>query len=154
MEIFDPKIHVCKFFFQQHDTFAEITNERLLQRISGDLYQNEIKIELMDGKENVKKVFGYILGKVELSELLPLLHWDEFEKTREDSVYRLKYSNGYRDGWGYEFACLNEGGYPLIEHWMTDIYDDKYKPAYEKLLDWIINTYSGCSEYKKLRLLW
>lgn len=154
MEVFNPKVHVCEFYFQQHDTFAEITNERLLQKISGDLYQNELKIELLDGKSNVKKIFVYKLEEPELAELLPLLHWDDFEKTRDGVERDFKRSAGYRDGWGYEFVCLNESGAPLIRDYMTEIFKEKYKPADEKLLDWIINRYSKLSEYKKIRLIW
>ena len=97
IEVFDPKIHVCKFFFQQYDIFAEITNKRLLQKITGDLYQNESTIELLDGKGKVKKVFGYNLGEAELGELLSLLHWDDFEKNRDGVEQDFRRSTGYRD---------------------------------------------------------
>lgn len=154
MEVFDPKVHVCKFFFQQHDIHAEVWNARLLQKISGDLYQNELKIELLDGKGNAKMMFGYKLEEPELAELLPLLHWEDFEKNRDGAERGYKRSAGYRDGWGYEFVCLNESGAPLISDYMTEIFQEKYKPADEKLLDWIIDQYSKLPEYKKLHLLW
>jgi len=154
MEIFDPKIHVCKFFFRQHDIHAEVWNTRLFQNISGDLYQNELKIELMDGDGKVKKAFAYKLEEPELAELLPLLRWAEFEKTRDIKEWDMKNPAGYRDGWGYQFACLNESGASMIQHRMSLVFKEKNKPANAKLLDWVINHYSGRPEYKKLRLLW
>lgn len=149
-EAFNSKYHIGKFIYQKYDSYISST---LRQRITGDLYMKELKIELLDREGNLVHVFGYSLED-KMDTLLPLLHWDDFEKTRDISGWDLPGDIGYRDGWGYEFVCMNEGGNPLIKNELNIIFYGKKKPAYEKLLDWIVETYAGKKELKKKKLVW
>ncbi len=137
-EVFDPKFHVAKFIYQK---YSDWFSSALRQKITGDLYLRELKIELLDRKDEPVHVFGYSLEN-KMDELLPLVHWNDFEKTRVVSGWGLPGHNGYRDGWGYEFVCMNESGYPLIKNELNVIFPDKKKPAFEKLLGWIIENYA------------
>lgn len=150
MNRFQPQKHICKFFFLKYD-HAGTSDYR--QKISADLYLNELKLEILDAQDNVVDVFGYSL-KDKLNGLLPLLRWEDFEKTREISDWGLGNECGYRDGWGYEFICMNESGKPLIRNYLDMLYKDKDKPAYEKLLTWIIKCYAHKRELKKYALHW
>ena len=42
----------------------------------------------------------------------------------------------------------------MIKNKLDVVFDDKKKPAYEKLLDWIVEKYAGEKELKKKRLVW
>ena len=149
-EAFNPRYHIGKFIYQKYDSYISST---LRQRITGDLYLKELKIELLDRDGNLVHVFGYSLED-KMDTLLPLLHRDDFEKTRDVYGWDLPGDTGYRDGWGYEFVCMNEGGNPLIKNELNVIFYDRKKPAYEKLLDWIVETYAGEKELKKKKLVW
>lgn len=149
-EVFNPQYHICKFIYQKYDRFSSFD---LRQRITGDLYLRELKIELLDKEDKPVYVLGYSL-RDKMDVLLPLIHWSEFEKTRDISGWDLPGIAGYRDGWGYEFVCMNESGYPLITNELSVIFYNKKKPAYEKLLDWIIENYTGEEELKKKGLIW
>ena len=149
MNIFDPQTHICKFFFLQ---YGYSNPGRYRQQISADLYLNELKIEILDSQDNVVDVFGYSL-KDKLSSLMPLLRWEKFEKARNLSDCDHDIC-GYRDGWGYEFICMNESGMPLIKHHLNMIYDDDDRPACETLLAWIIKCYAQKRELKKYDLVW
>lgn len=149
-EVFNPKIHIGKFIYQKYD---HCSDSSLRPRITGDLYLRELKIELLNRTGELVNVFGYSL-KDKMDALLPLIHWSDFEKTRDVSGWDLSGYNGYRDGWGYEFVCMNESGYPLIKNVLDVLFYDKNKPAYEKLLEWIIENYAGEKELKKKGLVW
>lgn len=149
-EIFNPKFYVAKFSYQK---YCPAVCSDLRQRVSGDLYLRKLKIELLDKKGNLSHVFEYSLED-NMNTLLPLLHWDDFEKTRDAFGWDLPGNAGYRDGWGYEFICMNESGNPMIKNKLDVVFDDKKKPAYEKLLDWIVEKYAGEKELKKKRLVW
>lgn len=148
-EKFDEKTHICKFYFKKYDQYPSTT---LRQYISGDLYQNELKIQLLDRDDNIIHSFGFRLEE-QLGKLLPLLRWEDFEKTRESGIVEQK-SIGYRDGWGYHFLCMNESGNSLIQNNLDVLYKEKDKPAYEKLLAWIVEEYSKREELKKIKLFW
>ncbi|MDD6039425.1 MAG: hypothetical protein PUD20_11625 [bacterium] len=149
-ERFDKKKHVCKFYFKKYEQYPSAT---LRQYISGNLYLKELKIELLDRDDRVTVSVGFSLEE-QLDTLLPLLHWEDFEKSRDTSGYEQKNNGGYRDGWGYDFLCMNESGYPLIRKRLDVLYNEKNKPAYEKLLDWMVAQYSKRDEFKKMKLQW
>lgn len=52
------------------------------------------------------------------------------------------------------YLCMNESGKPLIQNDIDVLFKEKNKPAYEKLLDWIIREYSEKKELKKYKLFW
>ena len=83
-----------------------------------------------------------------------MIRWELFEKTRDISGWDLQNNWGYSDGWGYEFLCMNESGKPLIRNRIDVTFNEKNKPAYEKLLDWVIREYAEKEELKKYKLLW
>ena len=150
MSPFNTKDYICKFLFSKYDYTSSGTPR---QRILGDLYLKEMKIELFDGNNNKIKSFGYSLDD-KTEKLLPLLKWEDFERTRDISGWDLNNDCGYRDGWGYEFWCINESGNPIIKNNLDVMFEGKNKPAYEKLLDWLKREYAGKRELKKYKLFW
>ena len=75
------------------------------------------------------------------------------KKTRDMSGWNLKI-NGYRDGWGYQFLCMNESGKPLISNNLDVTFSETDKPAYERLLDWVIHEYAKMKVLKSYKLIW
>lgn len=147
---FNPKDYVCKFYFMKYD-HAGTSDYR--QKVSADLYLKELKIEIFDSDDKVVDIYGYPLdNKMEI--LLSLLEWDKFEKNRDISGWDLKSDWNCRDGWGYEFLCINESGNSLIRNWIDVTFKEKDKPAYERLFDWIIREYAQKKELKKYKLVW
>lgn len=45
-------------------------------------------------------------------------------------------------------------GNSLIRNHLDVTFAEKYKPAYEKLLEWVISTFSKKKELKKYKLFW
>lgn len=113
----------------------------------------ELKIEIIDESDKVVDVFGYSLED-KMEELLPLLEWKDYEENRDVSGWDMHNDYGYRDGWGFDFLCSNESGNSLIRNHLDVTFAEKYKPAYEKLLEWVISTFSKKKELKKYKLFW
>lgn len=150
-ENFDPQKHICKFIFQRYEYTGD---NRLYQRITGNLYQNELTIELLsDTFHNVVETYGYKISQNMLNQLLPLLLWDDYEKYRDISGWNMKY-DGYRDGWGYKLLCMGESGNSLLQFDLNVVFSNKNKPVYEKLLDFIIANFSDKKELRDKNLLW
>ena len=150
MEIFDPKTHICKFSFTK---FGHCHASDYLQTIRADLYQKELVIDIYSHDGTLIESFGFSLSS-KLSSLLPLLHWEDYEKYRDISGWDLAY-DGYRDGWGYNFACLNESGNSLLQNHLDVTFSKRDdKPAYEKLLSWVKNNYTDVKELKPYQLFW
>lgn len=149
MEQFDPQKYVAKFFFEQRVMWEE----PYLKAISGNLYTKELKIEIRNFHGDVVDVFGYSL-KNELNGLLPLLRWEDFEKLRDFEDWLSPHEMGYRDGWGYRFACMNESGNPMISRVLSAHFEEGYEPADERLLRWIKNRYVKRRELKEYGSLW
>ncbi len=149
-EFFDSKKYIGKFIYKKNDSYLEQT---LRQQIIGNLYLKEIRIDLLNRDDKVVESFGYSLEE-KLESLLPLLLWEDFEKTRDRSGWDLNNNGEYRDGWGYDFACMNDSGNSLIQNTLDVLFKDKNKPAYELLLDWIIKEYSGEKEFKIYKFYW
>lgn len=147
---FNAQDYICKFYFMKYDHTGACEYR---QRVSANVCLNELKIEIIDLNDKVLDTFGYHLDN-KLNTLLPLIKWDLFEKNRDKSGWDLPNNCGYRDGWGYEILCMNESGKPLIRNYIDVTFNEKNKPAYEKLLDWIIREYKGKKELKKYKLLW
>lgn len=150
MNYFDPKKHICKFYFMKKEHLLE---GGYRQQVSADLYLKELKIEIIDEFDKTVAVFGYSLED-KMEELLPLLEWKDYEKNRDVSGWDMHNDWGYRDGWGYDFLCSNESGNSLIRAHLDVTFAEKHKPAYEKLLDWVCLNYSKLKEFKKYRLIW
>jgi len=150
MNAFDPKKHICKFYFMKTGYISEGS---YVQCVSADLYLKELKIEIIDAFDKVVDVFGYSLED-KMEELLPLIEWKDYEKNRGISGWDMHNDGGYRDGWGYDFMCSNESGYPLIKAELNVSFAEKYKPAYEKLLDWVYENYGKEKELKKYIIWW
>lgn len=123
------------------------------QRISANLFMKELKIEIIDEFDKVVDVFGYSLED-KMEELLPLLEWKDYEENRDVSGWDMHNDYGYRDGWGFDFLCSNESGNSLIRNHLDVTFAEKYKPAYEKLLEWVISNFSKKKELKKYKLFW
>lgn len=147
---FNAQDYICKFYFMKYDR-ARTSDYR--QRVSANVCLKELKIEIINSSDKVVDVFGYHLDN-KFNTLLPLIRWELFEKTRDISGWDLQNNWGYRDGWGYEFICMNESGKPLIRNHIDVTFNEKNKPAYEKLLDWVIREYAEKEELKKYKLLW
>lgn len=112
----------------------------------------ELKVEIMNSRDNIIGVHGFPLDS-KIDSLLPFIIWDEFEKTRDVSGWDLE-SDGYRDGWGYKFICINESGNPMITNYLDVTFHKREKPAYEKLLSWVIDNYAKSPQLKKYDLFW
>lgn len=149
LEVFNPKDYICKFYFLKYD-YAKTSSYR--QKVSANLYLQELTIEIIDSSNRTIAIYGYSLEN-KMKELLPLIKWEEFEKTRDISGWDLKV-NGYRDGWGYKFLCMNESGKPLIRNNLDATFGETDKPAYEHLLDWVICEYSKKNVLRSYKLLW
>ncbi len=149
MDIFNEKDYICKFFYCKYD-YAHTSD--YIQRISADMYRKELKIEILNKTGSVIDVFGYKLSQ-KMDKLLPLIKWEDFEKARDISGWNLD-NNGYRDGWWYEFVCMNESGNPLIRNYLDVTFEEQKSPAYEKLLSWVIRECSEKKEIKKYNLIW
>jgi hypothetical protein len=116
------------------------------------LYLKTLTIEIFDENDKFEAVFGYhIDGKMDT--LLPLIRWKDFEKTRDVSGWNME-NSGYRDGWGYDFLCMNESGNPLIRNHLDVTFKEAYKPAYERLFDWVKQEYFRKKELRKYCLPW
>lgn len=150
---FDPQKHICKFFYYMEYEYDNPNWIEYRQRISADLYLQELKIEIVAPWNKVVAVYGYSLED-QMQALLPLIEWEKFEKTRDVSGYNLCHNGGYRDCWHYNFLCLNESGKPPIRNQLDVLFSGKHKPAYEKLLAWIIPQYKNKKEFKKYHLVW
>lgn len=148
-EDFNPNDYICKFYFLKYD-YAKTSNYR--QKVSANLYLNELTIEIIDSSNKTIAIYGYPL-KNKIKQLLPLIKWEEFEKTRDVSGCDLTI-NGYRDGWGYQFLCMNESGKPLIRNNLDVTFSETDKPAYERLLDWVIHEYAKKKVLKNYKLIW
>ena len=83
-----------------------------------------------------------------VTQIIPLLLWDDYEKYRDISGWDLNNNGGYRDGWGYKLLCMGESGHPLLQFRLGVLFDEKKKPVYEKLLDFIIANFAGKKELK------
>lgn len=147
---FNSKDYISQFYFMKYD---HAITDRYRQKVSANLCLKELKIEILNSGNKVIAVFGYRLDYV-FDTLLPLVKWELFEKTRDISGWDLPNNWGYRDGWGYKFLCMNESGKPLIQNNLDVLFNEKNKPAYEKLLDWIIREYSEKKKLKKYKLFW
>lgn len=150
LEEIDAQKYVSKFYFMKID---HACTSRYRQRVLADLYLKELKIEIFDEFDKMIDTFGYPL-ETKINELLPLLEWEEYEKNRDKPGWDMKNDYGYRDGWGYDFLCSNESGHSLIRSHLDVTFSEKNKPAYEKLLDWVITNYSNKKEIKKYKLFW
>ena len=61
MEIFDPKIHICKFGFE---LFDHADSGHVRYNIIGNLYEKEIVFEFIDKKtEEIVDVIGYRISE-------------------------------------------------------------------------------------------
>ena len=49
---------------------------------------------------------------------------------------------------------MNESGKPLVRNYIDVTFYGKNKPAYERLLDWVIKEYAGKKELKQYNLIW
>ncbi len=154
METFDPKTHICKFFYQQYD--KRYCSAHSILRVTGDLYLRELKIELVNSSNSdlIEEVYGYKINDEEMERLLPLLRWEDYEKLRGVNGWDMQNNGGYRDGWGYDFACLSEIGHPMLRFKLNVLFDNKKQPMYERLWEWIKQNYSDRTEFKKKQLLW
>lgn len=148
-ERFDPKVHLAKFYFEQWTMWRE----PYLKKISGNLYTNELTIEIRNFQGEIVDVFGYSL-KDRISTLLTLVHWEDFEKLRDVVDWESPYERGYRDGWGYRFVCMNESGHPMISRVLQVVFEKGHEPADERLLQWIKNGYAYRKELKQYGSLW
>ena len=151
MEKFNPQNHICKFCFEQYNYFQD---RELYQSIECNLFLQELIIKLKKKRtDETVEVYGYKLTDEAMSQILPLLIWEDYEKERDASGWNKNFA-GYRDGWGYEFVCITENGKPMIRLWLNALFKNKDKPIYEKLLDWIIANYSSKKEFRDKNLLW
>lgn len=156
MEIFNPKVHICKFGFELYD-HASFNPVRY--NILGNLYEKEILFEFIDKKtEEIVDTIGYKISDDRMQSLLKIVNWDDYEKYRDlPDEWSWRDENGhagYRDGWGYKFWCLSESGYPLLQTYMGCIFQDNKLPSYEKLLKWLRDEYSKKKELKDKQMLW
>ena len=149
MEEFDPQKHVAKFYYEQRTMWRQ----SYLCSIAGNLYLKELTIEVWNFQGSIVDTFGYSIEN-KMNVLLPLLRWENFEKLRDVNGWDDLDYCGYRDGWGYRFACMNECGKPMISRYLDVIFEKEHEPADEKLLRWIKNWYSNRKELKEYRLLW
>ena len=148
-ESFDPSTHVAKFYFEQRMMW----HEKYLKSIGGNLYTQELTIEIRDFQGNVGEIFGFSLED-KMNELLPLVHWEDFEKLRDFEPWLAPHQRGYRDGWGYRFVCMNESGNPMISSGLEVLFEKGYEPADERLLRWIKNRYAKRRELSEYGMLW
>lgn len=156
MEIFNPKLHICKFGFELYDHTGFDT---VRYNILGNLYEKEIVFEFIDKKtEAIVDTVGYKISDDRMQSLLKIVHWEDFEKYRDlPEEWAWQYENGhagYRDGWGYKFWCLSESGDSLLQIYMGCLFTDKKLPAYERLLKWLRDEYSKKKVFKSKRMLW
>lgn len=140
---FDPQIHICKFGFEY---YGHALISQYQYNIVANLYQREISISFYNKRnKEIVDTLGFHLSTGRFNELLHLVRWEDYEKYRDlpwDWFWDFKNGhNGYRDGWGYHFWCLNESGNPLIQIDMSTLFYEKKLPQYEKLLKWIIGSY-------------
>lgn len=149
MEQYNTEKHVTKFIFEKIDHF-HIGEYR--QKVSANIIMKELQIEIINSRNTIIAVHGFSLDN-KMGSLLPFIRWDEFEKTRDVSGWDLE-NDGYRDGWGYKFICINESGKSMITNYLDVTFHKKEKPAYEKLLSWIINNYSNSRLLKEYNLFW
>lgn len=148
-EQFDPRKHVAKFCFEPRFMWRQT----YIQEISGNLYVQELMIEILDFQGNSVDTFRYSL-KNKMNVLLPLLRWENFEKLRDVVGWNDSNYSGYRDGWGYRFVCMNESGNPMVSRYLDVIFEKEYEPADERLLRWIKNWYANRKELKQYNLQW
>ena len=154
---FDPKKHICKFYFEPWGPVTSFFSYK--QRITGDLYSKELKIEIFNQRDEFVEVIGYSLEPY-IDVLLPMLIWDDFEKARDIQIEDLvdwpcsEHSTGYRDGWCILFHGINESGRTMITTHMDETFRSGYKPAPDKLLDWIERTFGSRREFKEYKLQW
>ena len=148
---FNPQKHICKFYFMKTE---HLRDGAYRQSVSADLYLKELKIEIIDAHEKVVDVFGYSLED-KINDLLPLVEWKDYEKNRDISGWDMHNDWGYRDGWGYDFLCSNESGNSLIRAHLDVTFAEKYKPAYERLLEWVYYNFGkGNKDLKKYKIWW
>lgn len=156
MEIFDPKVHICKFGFE---LFDHASSDHVRYNMIGNLYEKEIVFEFIDKKtEEIVDVIGYRISEDKMQSLLKIVYWNDYEKYRDlPDGWAWEDVNGhagYRDGWGYKFWCLSESGLPLLQVYMSCIFVDDKLPSYEKLLKWLRDNYSKKKELKDKHMLW
>lgn len=147
---FNAREYICKFCFTKYDHTGA---NSFRQRVCCNLYLKELTIEIINPSDKVTDVFGYRIDN-KIKSLLPMLKWELFERMRDKSGWELPNVSGYRDGWGYEFLCMNESGKPLVRNYIDVTFYGKNKPAYERLLDWVIKEYAGKKELKQYNLIW
>ena len=86
-EDFNPKDYICKFYFLKYD-YTKTSNYR--QKVSANLYLNELTIEIIDSSNKTIAIYGYPL-KNKMKQLLPLIKWEEFEKNTR--YVRVEFEN-------------------------------------------------------------
>lgn len=153
---FNPEEHICKFGFN----FSEfLTDDAQTHNICCDLYQKEIIFEFINKRtDETEEAIGFELSDSDISELLPLIKWDKYERYRSlPDGWQWDFKNGYdgyRDGWYYKFWCLSESGYPLFQMNMDVCFVEDKLPPYEKLFMWVINKYTKKKELKNRCIFW
>jgi hypothetical protein len=153
---FNPKVHICKFGFELYD-HAEICPQEY--KIIVDLYLMEVKILFVNKRtKEIVDAIGFKMSSQELSSLLPLIKWQDFEKIR-DLPFEWDWDSkngycGYRDGWEYIFWCLSESGMPMIQKYMNTLFDEKMLPPHEKLMKWLRINYSSKVGKENKKVVW
>lgn len=153
MSGFDSEKYICKFAFETYG--FGLLNQ---YKIRCDLRLKEIVFEFYDKRGKYLESVGYKLSDSSVNEMLPFVEWEHFEKYRDlPNGWNWDFNNGhcgYRDGWGYNFWCLSQNGYPLLQINMNCIFCKDKLPPYEKLLKFLEKKYKNKKELKSWYIIW